>query len=399
MTSAATILAVLSSTTIRLSAYIFLRWIPGHHAPPLVLTSALVYAISFFSIFTSSIQFERAAPASNASSSSNGRLRSEGDKGADGTAEYGSQSSPSLGGSAKEPTPKRWPVWTLLSGLPDPASVLWTVVTVGINVVLCLCVADMVYRAPVMYPSNDLSFARVGYLSDTTASLLVREPDTRQLPIFVSYRNAAAANNDVSDDAWKAAGKAYWLSNGTDYTFTVSIEGLKPANRYQYAVSNNHSGHFTTAPAEGQLPSGADKFTFLTSSCVKPRFPYNPLSHPLSMPGFKILAQLIPTLKASFMLFLGDFIYIDVPRRFGSDPENYRREYRQVYSSPDWSSVSQDLPWIHVMDDHEIANDWDRNTTAPYPAAADPWNIYHTSINPPPIASGASYFQFTHGPA
>ncbi|KAI4097460.1 MAG: hypothetical protein L6R37_006811 [Teloschistes peruensis] len=399
MASAATILAVLSSSTIRLSAYIFLRWIPGHHAPPLVLTSALVYAISFFSIFTSSTQFERAAPASNASSSSHGRLRSEEEKGVDATAEYGSQSSQSLGRPAKEPTANRWPGWTLLSGLPDPTSALWTMATVGINVILCLCVADMVYRAPVMFPSHDLSFARVGYVSDTTASLLVREPDTRQLPIFVSYRNAAATNNDVSDDAWKAAGKAYLLSNGTDYTFTVSIKGLKPANRYQYAVSNNHSGQFTTAPAEGQLPSGTDKFTFLTSSCIKPRFPYNPLSHPLSMPGFRHLAQWIPTLKASFMLFLGDFIYIDVPRRFGSDPETYRREYRQVYSSPDWSSASQDLQWIHVMDDHEIANDWDRNTTAPYPAAADPWNIYQTSINPPPVASGASYFQFTHGPA
>ncbi|KAL8947341.1 MAG: hypothetical protein Q9222_006371 [Ikaeria aurantiellina] len=117
------------------------------------------------------------------------------------------------------------------------------------------------------------------------------------------------------------------------------------------------------------------------------------------MPGFKHLAQWIPDLKASFMLFLGDFIYIDVPRRLGSDPETYRREYRQVYNSPDWPSVSQDLPWIHVMDDHEVANDWDGNTTDPYPAAADPWHLYHTSINPPSVIPGASYFQFTHGPA
>ncbi|KAL9576555.1 MAG: hypothetical protein Q9212_007002, partial [Teloschistes hypoglaucus] len=389
MASAATILAVLSSTAIRLSAYIFLRWIPGHHAPPLVLTSALVYAISFFSIFTSTTQSEKAAPISNTRSSSNGRLRSEGDKTMGVTAEHESESSHFPWKSAKEPAANRWLGWTLLSGLPDSGSVLWTVATVGINVILCLCVADMVYRAPVMYPSHDLSFARVGYISDTTASLLVREPDTRQLPIFVSYRNAPDANSHVSDDAWKAAGKVYWLSNDTDYTCTTSIQGLKPASRYQYAVSNNHSGHFTTAPAEGQLPSGTDKLTFLTSSCIKPRFPYNPLSHPLSMPGFRHLAQWIPTLKASFMLFLGDFIYIDVPRRFGSDPETYRREYRQVYSSPDWPSVSQDLPWIHVMDDHEIANDWDRNTTAPYPAAADPWNIYHTSINPLPVSADA----------
>ncbi|KAL8703135.1 MAG: hypothetical protein Q9201_003667, partial [Fulgogasparrea decipioides] len=257
----------------------------------------------------------------------------------------------------------------------------------------------MVYRAPIMYPSHDLSFARVGYVSDTSANLLIREPDIKQLPVFVSYRNAPDVSNHNDDDSWKAVGKAYWLSNETDNTFTVIIRGLTPSSRYQYAVSNNHSGHFTTAPSDGHVAPGTDKLTFFTSSCIKPRFPYNPFSHPLSMRGFRHLARWIPDLKASFMLFLGDFIYIDVPRRFGSDLETYRREYRQVYSSPDWPPVSQNLPWIHVMDDHEIANDWDRNTTAPYPAAADPWHIYHTSINPPPVNPGESYFQFTQGPA
>ncbi|KAL8931657.1 MAG: hypothetical protein Q9211_006809, partial [Gyalolechia sp. 1 TL-2023] len=257
----------------------------------------------------------------------------------------------------------------------------------------------MVYRAPIMYPCNDLSFARIGYVSDTSASLLIREPDSTQLPIFVSYRSVPSASNRAVDPAWKAVGKAYWLSNETDYTFTVVLNGLEPKNRYQYAVSNNHTGSFTTAPEAGHTEPGTDKLTFLTSSCIKPRYPYNPLSHPLSIGGFKHLARWIPTLKASFLIFLGDFIYIDVPRRLGSDLETYRREYRHVYSSPDWPSVSQTLSWIHVMDDHEIANDWDRNTTAPYPAAADPWHLYHTSVNPPPVHPDASYFQFTHGPA
>ena len=99
------------------------------------------------------------------------------------------------------------------------------------------------------------------------------------------------------------------------------------------------------------------------------------------------------------MLFLGDFIYVDVPLRHGSDAETYRHEYRQVYSSPDWPAVSDTLPWVHVIDDHEIANDWDKGFEAPYPAAIDPWSIYHASINPPPTRPNASYFQFTQGPA
>lgn len=289
--------------------------------------------------------------------------------------------------------------WTLLSGLPSPCSTIWTAVTVAINVLLALFTADMVYRGPVSYPSHDLSFARVGYVSDTSARILVREPDSAQWPLYVSYRGAPREGDWPYDDSWKSAGQVFWLSVKTDYTFTVTIPSLRPSSRYQYAASNNHSGFLTTAPPTGETLPGTDKLTFLTSSCIKPRFPYNPLAHPLSVPGFKHLARRLPSLQASFMLFLGDFIYVDVPRRLGFDTETYRREYRQVYASPDWPSVSASLPWLHVLDDHEIANDWDANTTAPYPAAADPWNIYHTSINPPPADTGASYFTFSHGPA
>ena len=294
---------------------------------------------------------------------------------------------------------RKWGGWTLLTGLPSPLSISWTVATAGINLALCLFVVDLVYRAPMLHPSKDLSFARVGFISDTSAKLLIREPRSERLPLFVSYRSVPTSKNQLVDESWKHAGKAYWLSNETDYTFTVTINGLQPNGRHQYAISNNQTGYFTTAPLGGQTAPDTDKLTFLTSSCIKPRFPYNPLSHPLSIPGFRHVAKWIPSLKASFMLFLGDFIYIDVPRRLGSDPETYRREYRQVYNSPDWPAVSEDLPWIHVLDDHEIANDWDGNTTAPYPAAADPWHLYHTSVNPPPVDPDSSYFQFTHGPA
>ncbi|KAL8804084.1 MAG: hypothetical protein Q9182_002797 [Xanthomendoza sp. 2 TL-2023] len=396
MKSIAPLLTVLSSVSLRLIAYVFLRWIPGHHAPPLVLLFASLYAISFLSVYTSQ---KSAAVASSLDSrgSANGQFGYGIAKEADRAIQKGLGKAIGDTGVTPVQTARQWPGWTLLWGLPDPTSFWWTTATAGINAILCLCVLDLVYQAPILYPSRELSFARVGYVSDTTASLLIREPDGKQLPIFVSYRGVPETGQPSIGDSWKAVGTEYWLSNDTDYTFTVVIKGLRPTILYQYSVSNNHSGYFTTAPPQGQVAPGTDKITFLTSSCIKPRFPYNPFAHPLAMPGFKHLAQKLPELKASFMLFLGDFIYIDVPRRFGVDPESYRREYRQVYSSPDWPSVSKDLPWIHVMDDHEIANDWDGNTTAPYPAAADPWHLYHTSVNPPPVAPGASYFQFTHG--
>ena len=281
-------------------------------------------------------------------------------------------------------------------GLPSPRSTLWSLVTVSINILLVLGVVDVIYRGPMLHQSHELSFARVGFVSDTTAKVLVREPDSAQVPIYFSYRGAPGSG---VDDAWKSGGQAYWLSNETDFTTTFTLNKLRPSTSYQYAASNNHTGFFTTAPPVGQRHPDRGKFTFLTSSCIKPRFPYNPFYHPLTIPGLKHLAKWIPQLHASFMLFLGDFIYVDVPHRFGSDAETYRREYRQVYSSPDWPAVSESLPWLHVIDDHEIANDWDKQTADPYPSAADPWNIYHASLNPPPVLRNASYFHFTQGPA
>ena len=291
---------------------------------------------------------------------------------------------------------------TLLSGLPSPSSALWSLATLGINLALFSSVADMVLSAPLMHQSQDLSFSRVGFVSEDRANIVIREPDTSQLPIYISYKEAPAVgsgNSSSLDDAWKSAGKVYWLSNDTDFTYALEIPHLRHSTRYQYAASNNQTGHFTTAPPIGRTYPNTDVFTFLTSSCIKPRFPYNPLSHPLSIPGFTHLAKWIPSLHASFMLFLGDFIYIDVPHRFGTDEETYRREYRQVYASPDWPAVSNSLPWLHVIDDHEIENDWDKNTATPYPAAVDPWNHYQGSVNPPPSRPGATYFEFTQGPA
>jgi alkaline phosphatase D len=108
------------------------------------------------------------------------------------------------------------------------------------------------------------------------------------------------------------------------------------------------------------------------------------------------------------MLFLGDFIYVDVPLRLSSSISHYRAEYRRVYASPSWSLPGiSSVPWLHTLDDHEIANDWaGGNETEPFPAAADPFMHYHVSVNPPtPPGTSESeventtFFQFSRGPA
>lgn len=307
----------------------------------------------------------------------------------------------------QEKSPK--PCQTILTGLPSPSSAVLSLVTLLINVGLVLAVTDLVYRARTFYPSHELSFARMGYISPSEANLLIREPHPSQLPIYVSYRLAGPAAAS-EDPAWQAAGVITSLLNETDYTAAVKFPLPNyPDRTYQWVTSNNHTGFFTVPPKPGQVSKHGD-FTFLTSSCIKPRFPYNPLDHGLGIPGFKYMAEVINSIPggAQFMLFLGDFIYIDVPRRFGNTIEDYRREYRQIYASPDWPLVGQNLSWIHVLDDHEIANDWDKNTTGVYRAAIDPYFHYQTVVNPPRARqagtynsprSNATYFEFTQGPA
>ena len=263
-----------------------------------------------------------------------------------------------------------------------------------VNMLLVAMTVDMVYRVPLCYQSHDLSFSRTGFVSDRDAKVLVREPRPDYWPVSLSFK-VNRGDSSISDtNTWKHGGSVSQLTEATDFTNTFVLQRLKPSTQYHYQLSNNHTGSFTTAASRG-----TSKLTFLTSSCIKPRVPYSPFDHPLYFRGMQQLGALLPQLRASFMMFLGDFIYIDVPRRFGSSAEDYRREYRQVYASPDWPAASRSLPWLHVLDDHEIANDWDRNITAPFPAAADPWHHYHASPNPPPVREDATYFSFMNGPA
>ncbi|KAL4923727.1 alkaline phosphatase family protein [Aspergillus undulatus] len=327
-----------------------MKTIPGHVFPPVVFTSLAIY---FTSIYTSS--------------------------------------------------PKKYNsgvVKSLLTGVPCRQS--WaTRLAVLINLLCGLFTADFLLRGFILYPTADLRFSRVGHITHNSAELLIREPDVAQLPLTVSYKGA----QDDDPASWIQAATIDALGESTDFTRTVTFTNLSPSSYYNYALSNNQTGFFATNPAPDS--SAASKLSFLTSSCMKPNFPYDIRRHPLRIPGLEKMTKTVSSLPVlpSFMLFLGDFIYIDVPQRFGSSVNHYRSEYRRVYSSPSWKPPAIHLPWIHTLDDHEIANDWNNgNTTAPYPAAIDPYLHYHASVNPPAPDTKtdntkSSYTTFTNGPA
>ena len=263
--------------------------IPGHHFPPLSYAFALAYYASIFWVQTQYVS--NSLDASGALSKKNTRKD-----------------------RVRRPSIYRKISQGLALGLPSSElgfwNKIWNGAVLAVNLLLVLGMFDVVCQGPIFH---ELSFTRVGYVLMTTAKILLQEPHRTRLPVLLSYH--AVLDGGLSDP-WKAGGDVFELSESTDYTATIGVSSLTPSTRCEYKTNNKHIGSFTTAPALG---ARGNKLTFLTTSFIKPNFPYNPISDPLNIPSLHYLSNLLPSLKPAFMLFLGDFIYIDVPHHHGSN--------------------------------------------------------------------------------
>ncbi|RYP04737.1 hypothetical protein DL765_010093 [Monosporascus sp. GIB2] len=399
--------AGVASAVIRIASYAFLRWAP---VPPLMKIIYTLFAIYVPTFVTSYLSEPKYAVIDEVDVTVKDILLNEDELANGNTDEAVIDEEVEVDETVAviKDSPSIWR--TLISGVPHPNRKVASILTFLINAACIGMVTDVIYTPRWLYQSHDLSFARVGYVSDTEARLVIREPDQTKMPITVQF-HTKDAKAPFEDSQWHAAGRVGSTTNETDYTAIVTIPLTRSSQRiYEWKTSNNHSGEFTSAPSPGKMPELFDgKFTFLSTSCLVPRLPYNPLDHPLSFPGMRHLATVLPSLGAQFMLFLGDFIYIDVPKRFDQSPETYRQKYRQVYASPDWPAVGQNLSWIHMFDDHEIQNDWDRNSTGVYSTAVAPYHHYQAAANPPlakrsgvsgkVAGKDATYYSFVQGPA
>jgi alkaline phosphatase D len=120
-----------------------------------------------------------------------------------------------------------------------------------------------------------------------------------------------------------------------------------------------------------------------------------------------------------FLVFLGDFIYSDVPGRVFSKPktlESFRRFYRQLYSSADLRKIYEVmrefllshfqilmmrltlegfLAIFHMLDDHEIENDYSKgqlNDTGVLVPALSAYELYNGRANYDGPGEGTSYY-------
>ncbi|KAF7322713.1 hypothetical protein HMN09_00050100 [Mycena chlorophos] len=321
-----------ASLLFRLSSCLFLRVVPS----PLALKALGVFALAYFT----TIPF---LPASNST------------------------------------TPETRPYRAVALSLPSQLRA-----NLALNGLLLLMVLEYI-ATPFLDPATNLSFSRVGAVSSSTAKISVRSLDAAQL----LYREFRPEGTELS---WKS-GPTLSFSPEEDFVSTAKLSGLWPNTTYEYAVADVNrtvvSGPFAFQTFPDARLSTGSHFRFVASSCIQPAFPYLPF-HGRKIKGFDQLAHYLfpePETQAAplaqFLLFLGDFIYSDVPVKIADDKDAYARLYRRNYQSPSFRKVYERLPIFHTYDDHEIENNFIGAglDPAPYTNASAAYEIYNHNAN------------------
>ncbi|EQB48873.1 PhoD-like phosphatase [Colletotrichum gloeosporioides Cg-14] len=280
---------------------------------------------------------------------------------------------------------RRHPSLLLLCGWVDSRQLLASFITILLNLLSLSAVWDFLYRSHYLHQSNDISFSRVGYVDETSARIVARAPVA---PVtYVEIRLTS-----VEEDAKWPRSQVIIVTEVNDYTGTFLFEELKANTEYYYTTNASHAGSFKTAARDPK------RWSLVSTSCIKPFYPYSPVDHGLRIKGLEYLDQYLTQKPVDMMLFLGDFIYIDLPIALGWTPEDYTSAYRQVYASPSWTPALRSLPWLHLYDDHEIINDWAANETGLYQSAMQPFWAYQGHANPSSqFGLGKTHYIFRRG--
>ncbi|KAJ7025564.1 PhoD-like phosphatase [Mycena alexandri] len=293
-------------------------------------------------------------------------------------------------GSSRSSTSALRGAFPVLFGTYSPSHVLASFTGLLLNIFAFFACLDFMYRAHILHPVECLAFSRTGYVDSTSARIVFRSPGARG-PLQLIFKNSARPATKEIDVAP--------LMEDSDYTGTIELNGLDPGTRYFYNISGGHTGSFTTSAET------LKKFTVISTSCQKPFYPYSPLSHSLVIPGLSHLARYVESAPPEFILFLGDFIYSDLPAQIEPlTTKYYRQLYRQIYASPSWTRTLRDLPWIHMFDDHEFINDYHPAMAGGediYSSAMSPFEHYQGAANPPRPDNDRrkKYIQFRRGDA
>jgi alkaline phosphatase D len=189
---------------------------------------------------------------------------------------------------------------TIYLGIPNTNPLL-SVATAVFNAALLLMTLDVTFRAYLFLPATDLSFHRPIPTSPYAANIFIRSPP-EESPLQIYFKPIHQPN-------WRIKPVTEQFTNESDVTAVITLDGLKPSTLYEYAVlpkdtdidsATKYSsfGTFETFPPKGK----GGRWSFGSSSCIKPGLPYNPLGHPLRLKGIEYLEK---EHDLKFFTFLG----------------------------------------------------------------------------------------------
>ena len=227
-------------------------------------------------------------------------------------------------------------------------------------------------------------FSALGYVGPTSARVFVRCP------------LATAAQVVLHDETLS---EEVPLNAADDHCVTLPINGLKPNTGYRYFVRFRASDPGTDLPAWSE---GLMRGSFVTqpapndTAYERLRFAFGSCFLKDSLRPLDRVAD-VARFDPAFVLFLGDFIYIDQGVYLGTSDADYARKYKFVMTDPVLAPFRTQVPWYFMYDDHELLNDWDLQEQAPFDVAMENWQRYNGALNPPSSRAGAHYFNFTYG--
>ncbi|TIA72047.1 hypothetical protein E3P77_02456 [Wallemia ichthyophaga] len=291
-----------------------------------------------------------------------------------------------------------------------------------INTLVFIMAMDFLWSPLLLLPASNVAFARLGHVTHLSAKVVARVPP----PNWVSQHSYDGGDHEpLAKVVYKARDtQNTWLqgpilanaSPESDWMDSVTLENLWPSIEYDYSVVYLNGQSIPGIPSHLPLKTSPDpkltsikasmwggnggtQLSFVSGSCVTLGFPYRPFAH-FQVPGFDLLAEYISNRSTQFMIFLGDFIYADIPLSIGTLPENYWRKYRQTMSSDSFRKVYEQLPFYHMYDDHEVANNYaglDNPDASPFREAMIGWKSYNAAGNPQSRVPGTNYYSFNYG--
>ena len=226
----------------------------------------------------------------------------------------------------------------------------------------------------------------VGHTTDTTVKIWTKASSAEYPGSLILY---------IENKKVRHTGCFYTSENA--FTSTITLTDLKPDTQYSFILTINKEewkGSFRTFKANNQ----ESELQFLFSSCL--------LNHNLLIRKkhrvFKNLTRVMQQTNASFMQFCGDQVYVDTLGFIApKDPnyEAYEKKYIDNWSLKGAADFFANNSSYMILDDHEIANDFDNSRTELLPNKKFGMLVYddYQHAHNPDTEPGQFYYNYRHG--